>query len=71
MSSIVNIDNIQALIESDISAWQIEKETGISRMNITNYRNGKGEIVNMSLANAIKLSEYWENICQKNNPPTR
>lgn len=58
----INTENIKKLIASDVSAYQIEKETGVSRMTITNYRNNKSNLMNMSLENGRKLSNYWEEI---------
>ncbi|MDT2735307.1 hypothetical protein P7H24_12615 [Enterococcus thailandicus] len=58
--TIIDTNKIQALFDSKISAYAIEKDTDIRRMTITNYRNGKADILNMSLDKAIKLQEFWE-----------
>lgn len=55
---IINTSKIEELLFNDsISAYSIEKETGISRMTITNYRNGVSDFENMTVTNAIKLQE--------------
>ncbi|MGO3050426.1 Trp family transcriptional regulator [Staphylococcus casei] len=43
-------DTIQKLLESDKTAYQIEKETGVSRAKIGRLQNGKNNIDNLSLA---------------------
>ena len=58
--TIIDTNKIQALFDSKISAYGIEKDTDIRRMTITNYRNGKADILNMSLDKAIKLQKFWE-----------
>ncbi|MFB8468341.1 hypothetical protein [Enterococcus thailandicus] len=60
--TIIDTNKIQALFDSKISAYAIEKDTDIRRMTITNYRNGKADILNMSLDKAIKLQEFWEEL---------
>lgn len=52
---IIDTKLVEKLIDSDISAYQIEAETGVSRTTITNYRNGKAKIEKMHLGNAEKL----------------
>ncbi|MFB8449871.1 hypothetical protein [Enterococcus thailandicus] len=58
--TIIDTSSIQKLIDSNLSAYSIEKDTGVSRMTITNYRKGNANILNMSLDKAIKLQEFWE-----------
>ncbi|MBO0432820.1 hypothetical protein [Enterococcus sp. DIV0660C] len=58
--TIIDTDSIQKLMDSNLSAYSIEKDTGVSRMTITNYRKGSANILNMSLDKAIKLQEFWE-----------
>lgn len=40
------------------SPTEINKATGISRNSIYRYKNGKGDIANMPLKDAIKLTEF-------------
>lgn len=56
----IDTNKIQALFDSKVSAYAIEKNTDIRRTTITNYRNGKADILNMSLDKAIKLQNFWE-----------
>lgn len=51
-----DFDMIEEIIESDLSAYRIEDITGVSRTTLSNIRNGKAEILNLSFANAIKLT---------------
>lgn len=49
---------IKRLLESEITAYQIEKDTGISRAKIGRLKNGKNDLNNLSLETASKLYEY-------------
>ena len=49
---------IQKLLDSEITAYQIEKDTGISRAKIGRLKNGKNDLNNLSLETASKLYEY-------------
>lgn len=49
---------IQKLLDSEITAYQIEKDTGISRAKIGRLKNGKNDLKNSSLETAGKLYEY-------------
>ena len=62
---LINIDNIVALIDSEISSYQIHKDLGISTNTINAIRRGERTIENLTLETGLKLSEYWESI--KNN----
>lgn len=56
---LINTDIIQKLIGSDeVSAYEIEQATGISRMTIGNYRNGKARLEKMHLGSAEKLYKF-------------
>lgn len=55
-------DKIKKLLDSNISAYQIAKDTGIPQPNITNLRNGKREIVNLSLRVAEILGKYYDSL---------
>lgn len=64
---IINTNKIEELIFSEsISAYSIEKETGVSRMTITNYRNGVSDFENMTLTNAMKLQELINKLEEEN-----
>jgi len=55
-------DKIKKLLDSDISAYKIAKDTGIPQPNITNLRNGKREIGNLSLRVAEILGKYYDSL---------
>lgn len=59
---IIDTDLIKKLLASNESAYSIESETGISRMTLTNYRNGKADFNNMTLKNAKKICDYAKEI---------
>ncbi|EKR9302816.1 DNA-binding protein [Enterococcus faecalis] len=54
----LNLEMLEKLLNSKISGYQIEKETGVSRMTISNLRTGKTMVESLSLRNARKLSEF-------------
>ena len=54
----INLSNVQKLIDSDISAYQIESKTGVSRSTISQLRNGKADLMNLKGLNLLKLSDY-------------
>ncbi|MGS2600424.1 hypothetical protein [Mammaliicoccus sciuri] len=49
---------IRLLLASDITAYQIEKGTGLSRSKIGRLKNGENSIDNLSLSSAKLLYEY-------------
>lgn len=49
---------ISLLLASDITAYQIEKGTGLSRSKIGRLKNGENSIDNLSLSSAKLLYEY-------------
>ncbi|MFH4935293.1 hypothetical protein ABVB43_07375 [Staphylococcus cohnii] len=62
MDAITEIyQTIQKLLHSEITAYQIEKDTGISRAKIGRLKNGKNNINNLSLETTGKLYEYATN----------
>lgn len=58
--NIIDINKIKELIESDISSYEIEKITGVSRVTLSKYRSGSADIMNMSLQKALELNKFWE-----------
>ncbi|MFD1416014.1 hypothetical protein [Oceanobacillus jeddahense] len=61
------IRNIEALLRSEITAYKIQQLTGINRSQITRLKKGDIEIKNISLENALKLSNLWEEIKEDNS----
>ncbi|MCY6991240.1 hypothetical protein CD039_01435 [Staphylococcus argensis] len=51
-------ETIKKRLESDISGYRIYKETGISQSRISNLRNGRYKLDNLTFANAEKLYNY-------------
>ena len=52
-------EKIQWLLhESHITVYRIAKETGINNVTLYKYIQGKSEIENMTLNNAMKLYEF-------------
>ncbi|UXR29337.1 hypothetical protein [Staphylococcus simulans] len=49
------------LIESDITGYQIHKETGVSQYVISQLRQGKRDIDNLTLNTTEKLYDYAKN----------
>lgn len=46
------------LIESDVTGYQIHKETGVAQYVISQLRQGKREVDNLTLNTTEKLYEY-------------
>lgn len=61
----IDIQKIKKLIDSRIPAYTIEKETGVSRATLSNYRTGKADVMKMTLENGLKLSKYQEELEMK------
>lgn len=49
---------IQRLINSDITGYQIYKDTGLSQTVMSTLRTGKRDIDNLKLGTTEKLYEY-------------
>lgn len=58
---ILDLNKVQELIDSEITAWKISKDTGLSRNMVTTYKDGK-DIKRMTIENGLKLQSYWEDI---------
>lgn len=52
-------ENIQKLLDSDITNYRIYKDTGIAQSTLSDLKNGKTTIDSMRLDNALKLNEYF------------
>lgn len=52
---------IEALLASEKTAYEIAQATGMSPSNITDLRAGKRKVDNITLANAEKLYDYQVN----------
>lgn len=56
------VDIINALFDTDITTYQIAKDTKQSTQYIDNYRKDRGRISKMSLEKASLFIEYYESI---------
>ncbi|MCC2250091.1 helix-turn-helix domain-containing protein [Virgibacillus sp. AGTR] len=62
-------EDIRKLIESDITGYKIKKETGISESTISRIRRGQIDIGSITLDNALKLYEFYQNHKNEIKPP--
>jgi len=60
-----DFNKIQKLLQT-VTAYRISKATGISDTTISRWVTGKTPIEKMSLENAIKLTNYVEELEMKN-----
>ncbi|MEX2947711.1 hypothetical protein ABH521_000845 [Staphylococcus warneri] len=59
-------NTLKNLIDSDVTAYQIEKETGVSRAKIGRLKNNINSFKNLSLETAEKLYNYQKEL-ERNN----
>ena len=60
------IKEIEELLNSEISSYKIAKDSGVSYSLISDYRNGKRKLENMTLQVANKLIKYTEELKMRN-----
>ena len=60
------IKEIEELLNSEISSYKIAKDSGVSYSLISDYRNNKRKIENMTLQVANKLIKYTEKLKMRN-----
>ena len=60
------IKEIEELLNSEISSYKIAKDSGVSYSLISDYRNSKRKIENMTLQVANKLIRYSEELKMRN-----
>lgn len=58
--TIIDTNKIKALLDSDVSAYEIEKRTKLNRNSIGMLRTGKQDIMRLTLENAKKLQDFGE-----------
>lgn len=59
MEKIINVNKIEKLLaDENVSAYGIEKVTGVSRDTISKIRRGQSDLENLSIKNALKLMSY-------------
>lgn len=54
------IELIQQILNSNLTHYEISKNSGVNASIISNLRSGKREIDNISLKNAIKFENYYK-----------
>ena len=60
------IKEIEELLNSEISSYKISKDSGVAYSLISDYRNSKRKIENMTLQVAKKLIRYSEELKMRN-----
>lgn len=55
-------DEIQELLDSNLSAYRIAKESGVAQAVITKLRNGDRKIENLTVESGQKLMDYWHRV---------
>ena len=60
------IKEIEELLNSEISSYKISKDSGVAYSLISDYRNGKRKLENMTLQVAKKLIKYSEELKMRN-----
>lgn len=53
-------DKIEALLNSDMSQYAISKATGVTQSKISELKNGKRDINNLTLEVADKLAKFYD-----------
>lgn len=59
-STIADLQLIKVLLESNLSAYEIERKTGVTRTIISKYRSGKSSLDNIRMKSAIALTTFSE-----------
>lgn len=54
----IDINKIKQLFDSNISGYKISQETGIKQSTISDYRNDKKKIENMTFETGLKLMKF-------------
>lgn len=60
-TTVADLQLVKVLLDSDLSAYQIEAKTGITRTAISKYRTGKSDVLNMPMQTAIALTNFSDN----------
>ena len=60
------IKEIEDILNSEISSYKIAKDSGVTYSLLSDYRNGKRKIENMTLQVAKKLIRYAEELKMRN-----
>ena len=60
MKKIVDLSKIEELLNSNVSAYAISKDTNLTRAVINRYRTGETKLENMTIRVALKLQEFYD-----------
>ncbi|MDN2452510.1 hypothetical protein [Lactobacillus sp. UCMA15818] len=60
MENIIDLSKIKKLLDSDISAYAISEETGLTRAMINRYRKNESKLENMTIKVALKLQKCYD-----------
>jgi len=52
-------ENIEKLMQSEISNYRIHKETGVAQSTLSDLKSGKSKLGNIKLDVALKLNEFY------------
>ena len=53
-------EKVQAVLDSNLSQYEINKKTGVCQSSLSALRNGKKEIGNLSIDTAQKLADLYD-----------
>ena len=62
MEKKIDLSKIEKLLSSDISAYAIAKETGLTRAVVNRYRTGDTALENMTIKTALKLQKFYDDL---------
>ncbi|KRL39901.1 hypothetical protein [Liquorilactobacillus nagelii] len=62
MEKKIDLSKIEKLLSSDISAYAIAEETGLTRAMINRYRTGDTKLENMTIKTALKLQKFYDDL---------
>src|SRR5699024_12594059 len=52
-------DNIRSLLNSNISNYRINKDTGVAQSTLSDLKNGKSKLEDVKREVALKLNDYY------------
>jgi len=52
-------ENIENLLQSEISNYRIHKETGVAQSTLSDLKSGKSKLGNVKLDVALKLNDFY------------
>lgn len=55
-------ENITNLLATDISSYEINRQTGVTRQLVDKYRKEPHTVGKLTLDNALLLNKYWEEL---------